>query len=184
MPSHQTLVTTLRYEDANDAIRWLANAFGLTEQFVVRNDDGQVEPAQLCWRGSLVMLGDAKCGVHDLPHRHGSLSLTAESAAQVDEPFERCRADGAQVVQPVADIAYTCATATAVSQARACRPADHAGYTFSSSPIQIASRSRVSRPAPAGRHRRRGSRQHRAALLNESSVQFAHPLHALAEPLA
>jgi len=106
MPSHQTLVPTLRYEDANEAIRWLANAFGLTEHFVVRNDDGRVAHAQLSWRGSLVMLGDVRGDVYDLPHRHGSLSLTAESAAQVDELFERCRAAGARVVQPVTDTEY------------------------------------------------------------------------------
>ena len=70
MPSHQTLVPTLRYEDANEAIRWLANAFGLTEHCVVRNHDGQVEHAQ------------------------------------VDELFERCRAAGARVVQPVVDTEY------------------------------------------------------------------------------
>ena len=41
MPSHQTLVPTLRYGDANEAIRWLANAFGLTEHFVVRSFPGE-----------------------------------------------------------------------------------------------------------------------------------------------
>ena len=106
MPNHQTLIPTLRYEDANTAIRWLADAFGLGEHFVVRNDDGGVEHAQLSWRGSLVMLGDVKGDAYDLPHRHGSLSLTAESAAQVDELFERARAAGARVVQPVVDTEY------------------------------------------------------------------------------
>ena len=70
MPSHQTLIPTLRYEDANRAIRWLADAFGLSEHFVVRNDDGGVEHAQ------------------------------------VDELFERARATGARVVQPVVDTEY------------------------------------------------------------------------------
>ena len=106
MPSHQTLIPTLRYEDANRAMRWLADAFGLSEHFVVRNDDGGVEHAQLSWRGSLVMLGDVKGDAYDLPQRHGSLSLTAESAAQVDELFERARANGARVVQPVVDTEY------------------------------------------------------------------------------
>ena len=68
MPSNQSVVPTLRYEEASAAVRWLANAFGLTEHFVVRNDDGQVENAQFSWRGWLVMLGDVKGDVYDLPH--------------------------------------------------------------------------------------------------------------------
>ena len=106
MATHQTIIPALRYEDANDAIRWLADAFGITEHFVVRDDEGRVEHAQLAWRGSLVMLGDLKDDAHDLPRGHGSLSLTAESAAQVDELYERCQRAGASVVQPLMDTAY------------------------------------------------------------------------------
>ncbi len=103
---HQTVVPTLRYDDANDAITWLAEAFGLTEHFVVRNDAGRVEHAQLAWRGSIVMLGDAVDNVHSLPHRHGSVSMTAESAEQVDEVFARAVAAGATVIQPLTDTDY------------------------------------------------------------------------------
>lgn len=106
MSRHQTVIPTLRYDDANQAIRWLADAFGLTEHFVVRNAEGGVEHAQLAWRSSLVMLGDLQDDAHDLPHRHGSLALTAESAAQVDELYERSLAAGARVVQPVIDTDY------------------------------------------------------------------------------
>ncbi len=106
MTPHQTVIPTLRYEDSNVAIRWLADAFGITEHFVVRNDEGRVEHAQLAWRGSLVMLGDDQDDVHDLAHRHGSLSLTAESAEQVDQLYERCQRVGATVVQPVVDTEY------------------------------------------------------------------------------
>ena len=106
MSSHQTIIPALRYEDSNVAIRWLAEAFGFSEHFVVRNDDGRVEHAQLAWRGSLVMLGDLQGDMHDLPHRHGSLSLTAESPAQVDELYEQCQRAGASVVQPLIDTDY------------------------------------------------------------------------------
>ena len=106
MTPHQTIIPALRYENANVAIRWLADAFGITEHFVVRNDDGRVEHAQLAWRGSLVMLGDLQDDEHDLSHRHGSLSLTAESAEQVDQLYERCQRAGATVVQPLVDTEY------------------------------------------------------------------------------
>ena len=104
--THQTVVPTLRYDDANQAIQWLGEAFGLTEHFVVRNEAGRVEHAQLAWRGSIVMLGDATDNVHSLPHRHGSVSMTAESAEQVDETFARAVAAGATVIQPLTDTEY------------------------------------------------------------------------------
>lgn len=104
--THQTIVPTLRYDDANEAIRWLNEAFGITEHFVVRNEEGRVEHAQLAWRGSIVMLGDAKDDVHSLPYRHGSISMTAESAEQVDETFARAVAAGATVIQPLMDTDY------------------------------------------------------------------------------
>ena len=104
--AHQTVIPTLRYEDSNRAIQWLHDAFGITEHFVVRNEDGRVEHAQLSWRGSLVMLGDLQGNMHDLPHRHGSISMTAESAEQVDEVYDRAVAAGANVIQPLMDTDY------------------------------------------------------------------------------
>ena len=103
---HQTVIPTLRYRDANQAIAWLNDAFGITEHFVVRSDDGRVEHAQLQWRGSLVMLGDVQGNQHDLPHQHGSISMTAESAEQVDEVYERAQRAGATVIQPLEDTEY------------------------------------------------------------------------------
>ena len=103
---HQTVVPTLRYDDANEAIRWLHEAFGITEHFVVRNEAGRVEHAQLAWRGSIVMLGDSSDDVHNLPQNHGSISMTAESAEQVDQVFERAVAAGAKVIQPLTDTEY------------------------------------------------------------------------------
>ena len=103
---HQTVVPALRYDDANEAIRWLHEAFGITEHFVVRNDEGRVEHGQLAWRGSIVMLGDASDDVHSLPQHHGSISMTAESPEQVDEVFARAVAAGATVILPLTDTDY------------------------------------------------------------------------------
>ena len=103
---HQTVIPNLRYEDANRAIQWLHDAFGITEHFVVRDDEGRVEHAQLAWRGSLVMLGDLRGDQHDLSYQHWSISMTAESAQQVDEVYERAVAAGATVIQPLMDTDY------------------------------------------------------------------------------
>ena len=104
--SHQTIIPSLRYVDSNRAIQWMADTFGFTEHFVVRNANGHVEHAQLAFRGSLVMLGDLQGDSHDLPHKHGSISLTAESAEQVDETYERAVAAGDKVIQALTDTDY------------------------------------------------------------------------------
>lgn len=107
---HQTIIPALRYADAPAAIAFLREAFGFREHFVVPGEGGRIDHAQLEWRGSLVMLGSQR-GVdgHDfLSHiaGHGSISLTAESAAQVDELYARAQAAGATIAQPLEDTEY------------------------------------------------------------------------------
>jgi len=103
---HQTIVPTLRYHDAERAIQWLKDALGLTEHFIAREEDGSIAHVQLAWRGSIVMLGNLADNVHDLPHQHGSISMTADSAEQVDQVYERAQAAGATVIQPLTDTEY------------------------------------------------------------------------------
>ena len=105
----QTVIPSLRYDDAPTAIAWLREIFGMTEHFIAPGEDGRIDHAQLEWRGSLIMLGsvDPKSDVwYDLSHRHGSVNLTAESAAQVDEIYARAQAAGATVMQPLEDTSY------------------------------------------------------------------------------
>lgn len=107
---HQTIIPALRYADAPAAIAWLGEAFGFNEHFVVPGEGGQIDHAQLEWRGSLVMLGSQR-GVegHDYLSRtagQASISLTAESAAQVDELYVRAQAAGAKIVHPLEDTEY------------------------------------------------------------------------------
>ena len=107
--SRQTVIPSLRYGDAPAAIAWLREIFGMTEHFIAPGEDGRIDHAQLEWRGSLIMLGsvDPKSDVwYDLSHRHGSVNLTAESAAQVDEIYARAQAAGATVMQPLEDTSY------------------------------------------------------------------------------
>jgi len=107
---YQTIIPALRYADAPAAIRWLCGAFGFREHFVAPGEEGRIDHAQLDWRGSLVMLGSQR-GVdgHDhLSHTagHGSISLTAESAAQVDQLYASAQQAGAQIVYPLEDTEY------------------------------------------------------------------------------
>ena len=105
----QTVIPSLRYDDAPTAIAWLREIFGMTEHFIAPGEDGRIDHAQLEWRGSLIMLGsvDPKSDAwYDLSYCHGSVNLTAESAAQVDEIYARAQAAGATVMQPLEDTNY------------------------------------------------------------------------------
>ena len=107
-PGHQTIIPSLRYDDAPAVIDWLREIFGMTEHFVVREGD-QIEHGQIAWRGSILMLGSMMGNPddpHNLPYQHGSTSLTAESAEQVDEIYARAVAAGATIIQPLTDTEY------------------------------------------------------------------------------
>ena len=107
--SRQTVIPSLRYDDAPAAIAWLREIFGMTEHFVAPGEDGRIDHAQIEWRGSLIMLGSVSRDSeawYDLSCRHGSVNLTAESAAQVDEIYARAQAAGATVMQPLEDTGY------------------------------------------------------------------------------
>ena len=116
--SRQTVIPSLRYDDASAAIDWLCANLGFSEHFVVRGEGGRIEHAQLAFRGSLVMLGSTGgdpeyLWVDNVAHV-GSTNLTAESAAQVDEIHTRVAAVGAEIVAPLEDTdygshAFTCA---------------------------------------------------------------------------
>lgn len=89
--THQTIVPAFRANDAQALIDWLRDTFGFNEHMVVPDGDGGIAHAQLEWRGSLVMLGSARghADFMDVTIGKASLSLTAESAEQVDDLYRR-----------------------------------------------------------------------------------------------
>ena len=114
----QTVIPSLRYDDAPAAIEWLCANLGFREHFVVRGEDGLIDHAQLEFRGSLIMLGsvgrDPEYAWVDNVARAGSTNLTAESAAHVDDLHARAIAAGAAIIAPLEDTdygshAFTCA---------------------------------------------------------------------------
>lgn len=97
---------TLRYKDAPGAIRFLTEAFGLTEHFVVPGEDGTIEHAQLAWGDGMVMLGSTTDG------SDGRLAFEAGPAwlyLVVDDPdahHARAVAAGAEIVDGLRDEDY------------------------------------------------------------------------------
>ena len=98
---------TLRYRDADRAIRFLIEAFGFEEAAVYRSQDGsRVDHAELRWPGGGgIMLGSLREGGGgiDLPVASGSVYIVVEDP---DALYARARAAGATVVREIRDQDY------------------------------------------------------------------------------
>ena len=58
MPS--CIIPTLKYEDADAAIKWLCQAFGFEQHLVVPGEAGVIHHAQLTFNGGMIMVGSAR----------------------------------------------------------------------------------------------------------------------------
>lgn len=52
-----TMISTMRYRDANAAVEWLCRAFGFKEHAVFKGKDGKVVHAELAFGNGMIMLG-------------------------------------------------------------------------------------------------------------------------------
>ncbi|MCY3732862.1 MAG: VOC family protein [Chloroflexi bacterium] len=106
--THQTIVPAFRANDAQALIDWLRDTFGFAEHLIVPDGEGGIAHAQLEWRGSLVMLGSARghADFMDATIGKASLSLTAESAEQVDDLYRRAQDAGAAIITPLEETEY------------------------------------------------------------------------------
>src|SRR5437588_8239936 len=104
--SKPTVYPTVRYRDAPAAIRFLTDAFGLTEVSVMPGENGTVAHAELGWGSGIVMLGSARNGPDgQLGAGLGPVWLYLV----VDDPdahHARAAAAGAEIVQGLTDQDY------------------------------------------------------------------------------
>ena len=104
--ARQTIYPALRYKDAAGAIRFLKEAFGLTENAVYEGPDDTIAHAQLSWGPGMVMLGSESNGQDDrldLPHGPAWIYVVVDDP---DAHHDRAVAAGAEIVQPLTDEDY------------------------------------------------------------------------------
>jgi uncharacterized glyoxalase superfamily protein PhnB len=104
-----SIYPALRYRDAQEAVRWLADAFGFERVNVYEADDGTVAHAEMRFRDSLFMFGQVR------DPGDGEYSAIAPPPGQtalyavVEDPdahHDRAKAAGAEIVMGLRDQDY------------------------------------------------------------------------------
>ena len=99
----------LRYREANDAIEWLARAFGFEKQMVVPGPDGTVAHAEMSLGPGVIMLGSVRddgLGEKDSQDPGAVKQVVYVYVADADAHYERAKAAGAEIVYEPGDTDY------------------------------------------------------------------------------
>lgn len=113
------IIPTLKYEDAETAIKWLCDAFDFKKHLVVAGDAGQIAHAQLTFGNGMIMLGSARDNAFDryqkTPNSVGGVGTQSPYiiVEDVDAHCTRATKAGAKVVlqpedQDYGGRAYSC----------------------------------------------------------------------------
>jgi uncharacterized glyoxalase superfamily protein PhnB len=98
----QTLFPCLSFKDAKAAIDFLERALGAERVAVYEDEDGRVAHAEIRIGQSTFMCGDARPGSKAIAPGQSVVYVVVEDA---DAAYERARAAGAEVTEPV-DLDY------------------------------------------------------------------------------
>lgn len=104
----QRFVPMLVYKDCPAAIEFLCRAFGFTERSSLAMPDGRIGHAELEFHDQIISLSSEfeEMGLTSpltLPAVHGQINCRVDD---VDEHFETAKAEGATIVEAVADQFY------------------------------------------------------------------------------
>ncbi|WEF23313.1 VOC family protein [Paracoccus sp. S3-43] len=98
---------TLRYADADAAIRWLTDTLGFRDHAVHRAEDGTVAHAELALGPSIIMLGQARDDAYGamvgVGRRTDAIYVAVPDA---DAVFARVEASGVAIEKPPHDTDY------------------------------------------------------------------------------
>lgn len=104
-----SIIPTLKYEDAATAIEWLCTAFGFKKHLVVPGENDSIRHAQLTLGNGMIMLGSAGDTAFDqLQKTPGTVGGVGTQSAyviidDVDSHCETARQAGAEIVMEPED---------------------------------------------------------------------------------
>ena len=107
-PPIQRFVPMLVYKDCDAAIAFLCRAFGFTESSRLEMPDGRIGHAELEFNGHIITLASefeemGLASPQSLPAAHCQINCRVDD---VDEHFATAKAEGATIVEAVADQFY------------------------------------------------------------------------------
>ena len=94
----QTVFPCITFRDAKASLDWLERALGAERLAVYEDDDGRVAHAEIRIGESTVMAGDERAGSKATPP---GVSVVYVVVADADAAYERAKAAGAEVTEPV-----------------------------------------------------------------------------------
>ena len=94
----QTVFPCITFRDAHASIDWLERALGAERVEVHEDDQGRVLHAEVRLGEGVVMCGDERAGSKATPAGVSVVYVVVEDA---DAAYERARAAGAEVTEPV-----------------------------------------------------------------------------------
>ena len=107
VPRMPRVIPYLRYEDATEAVAWLARAFGLRQQSPMKDTNGKVTHAQM-WLGEdgLVLLGSPPPPYRNPKHLGQATQSLYVYVDDVDAHCEQARKCGARIIEEPTDAPY------------------------------------------------------------------------------
>jgi uncharacterized glyoxalase superfamily protein PhnB len=107
-----TLVSAMRYRDADAAVDFLIRAFGFAEHAVFRDEQGHVVHAELSFGNGMIMIGpdsQSEFGRFTAFPKDIGGRCTQTVYCIIDDPdahHDRAKAAGAEIVMPLTDQHY------------------------------------------------------------------------------
>lgn len=111
-PTTATMISAMRYEDANAAVDWLCRAFGFQPHAVYKDGSGNVVHAELSFGNGMIMLGpnvESEFGrLMTMPKDAGGRCTQAVYVIvdDADAHHAHATAAGAEIVMPLKDEDY------------------------------------------------------------------------------
>jgi uncharacterized glyoxalase superfamily protein PhnB len=101
-----TIYPGLQYENADAAMKWLADTLGATLREDHRDDDGNVVDAEMEFQGAVLMLSSAGVGREPFKSLPAGGRLVYVAIDDVDALYERVRQKGGDIALEITDTDY------------------------------------------------------------------------------
>ena len=101
------IIPYLLYEDVDEALKFLSNAFGFKKYGrPLLANDGKINHAAMQFGDDLIMMGRPPSGYHNPKHLGGATQYLYINIENVDKHFARAKKAGASVLEAPEDTEY------------------------------------------------------------------------------